>query len=132
MIDRTGSANSPAPAPVSPARTGAGKGQNQLGESDFLQLLVTQLKYQDPMQPTDDKQFIAQLAQFSALEQSQAQTKWSQMTFALGLVGRTVSFTGSDGQADSGLVKAVKVASGKPVLSIGGKDVTIEQVVSAE
>ncbi|MFI5337002.1 MAG: flagellar hook capping FlgD N-terminal domain-containing protein, partial [Opitutales bacterium] len=40
-----------------------------LGEQDFLQLLSTQLQNQDPMQPMDDTQFIAQMAQFSSLQQ---------------------------------------------------------------
>ncbi len=40
-----------------------------LGKDAFLQLLVTQMQYQDPLAPTDDTQFIAQLAQFTALEQ---------------------------------------------------------------
>jgi flagellar basal-body rod modification protein FlgD len=42
---------------------------NGLGQDAFLQLLVTQLQHQDPMQPQDDSQFLAQLAQFSSLEQ---------------------------------------------------------------
>lgn len=116
---------------LSAVSAGAGKGGGQLGESDFLQLLVTQLRYQDPMQPMDDKQFIAQLAQFSALEQAQAQTRWSQMTFGLGLVGRTIDYTGSDGQARSAVVKAVRLVQGNPVLSLGDSDVTIDQVISA-
>ena len=51
----------------------------QLGEADFLKLLVTQLENQDPMNPMDNQQFIAQLATFSSLEQlisiNQAVTK---------------------------------------------------------
>jgi flagellar basal-body rod modification protein FlgD len=43
----------------------------KLGKQDFLQLLVTQLKYQDPLQPSDNEQFVAQLAQFSNLEGTQ-------------------------------------------------------------
>ena len=40
-----------------------------LGQNAFLQLLVTQLQHQDPLQPQDDTQFLAQLAQFTSLEQ---------------------------------------------------------------
>lgn len=46
-------------------------GNQQLGESDFLNLLVTQLQAQDPLNPMDSTQFTAQLAQFSSLEQLQ-------------------------------------------------------------
>ena len=49
-----------------PVATGS---QQQLGRNDFLQLLVTKLRYQDPLNPASDEDFIAQLAQFSSLEQ---------------------------------------------------------------
>ena len=49
-----------------PIATGS---QQQLGRNDFLQLLVTKLRYQDPLDPASDEDFIAQLAQFSSLEQ---------------------------------------------------------------
>ena len=48
-----------------------GPGQQQLDKDAFMQLLVTQLKNQDPLAPTDNQEFIAQLAQFSSLEEMQ-------------------------------------------------------------
>ncbi len=53
---------SPAPAPAAPSTVSG------LGEDAFMQLLITELQHQDPTQPQDDSQLLAQLAQFSSLE----------------------------------------------------------------
>ena len=51
--------------------------KQELGAEDFMQLLAVQMQNQDPMAPMEDTAFIAQMAQFSALEQSQATTdRW--------------------------------------------------------
>ncbi len=79
-------------------------GGSVLGKEDFLQLLVTQFKYQDPLNPMEDKEFIAQLAQFSALEQQmntnenmgamlQLQSQ-QQMISAASFIGKEVSARG--------------------------------------
>ena len=59
---------------------------NGLGREAFLQLLVTQLQHQDPMKPQEDGEFIAQLAQFSSLEQlTTVNTKLTSIATALGV-----------------------------------------------
>jgi len=85
-----------------------GTGSTQdLGKDDFLELLVTKLQYQDPMNPMEDEAFIAQLAQFSSLEQMNniadainQSNQWDflQMqslnnTMASGLIGKEVKAT---------------------------------------
>ena len=104
----------------------------------FLQLLVAQMKYQDPMNPTDSSQFLAQSAQFTSLEKMQdvadrtAQLVSSQMAFgASGLVGRTVSWTNSDGVQNTGPVTGVQFGGADgPTLEVNGTSVALGQVQS--
>lgn len=79
-------------------------GGSELGKEDFLKLLVTQFQYQDPLNPMEDKEFIAQLAQFSALEQQMTMNESmqqmvevqerQQMISAASYIGREVSARG--------------------------------------
>jgi flagellar basal-body rod modification protein FlgD len=123
---------------VSTTDKGATTTTSKSGDKDmFLQLLVAQMKYQDPMNPTDSSQFLAQSAQFTALEKMQnvadqtAQLVQSQMAFgASSLVGRTISWTGADGSPLSGTVSGVTFGTAGPTLDVGGTSVPISQVQS--
>ena len=98
----------------------------------FLQLLVAQMKYQDPTNPTDSSQFLAQSAQFTSLEKMQSiadQTGLllgSSLAFgASGLVGRTVTYTLDDGTEGTGTVSGVQFGTSGPVLSVGDVEVPV-------
>src|SRR4051794_25200827 len=125
-------------APAAGTDTGATTTTSKSADKDmFLQLLVAQMKYQDPMNPTDSSQFLAQSAQFTALEKMQAvadqtaQLVASQMAFgASGLVGRTVSWTTADGVARSGSVTGVTFGTDGPLLDVGDSQVAMSQVQS--
>ncbi len=80
--------------------------QQDLGRDQFLKLLMTQLQNQDPTSPMEDKQFIAQMAQFSSLEQMTNLS--SEFTRVAGLI--------SSGQAVSLLGREVAVTSGDTVI----------------
>ena len=111
-----------------------------LGKDDFLKLLVTQMQNQDPMNPTDSKESIAQLAQFSSLEQmtniatamntlSESMTNFSQqssLTQGAALIGKWVSGVDTDGKTIiEGTVEAVKWLDGDPKLQIRKVDGTL-------
>ena len=96
-----------------------------MGEQDFLQLLVAQLKNQDPLQPMDDKDFMAQLAQFSTLDQitsmNKALTAFTSnnlMSQASTFLGKEVDGLGANG-AVHGTVTGVSVIDGQTVLEVG-------------
>ncbi|MBH1941990.1 hypothetical protein I5677_13900 [Mobilitalea sibirica] len=108
--------------------------KNELGKDAFLQLLVTQMKYQDPLKPNTDTEFIAQLATFSQLEQIQNLGAISTNTQAFGLVGKNVivkteSKTGNTSYI-SGRVDFVNMSGGKAQMSIDGNLYPIEQLDS--
>ncbi len=107
----------------------------QLGKDDFLNLLVTQLRYQNPLEPTDDKEFIAQMAQFSSLEQMQNMNSTMANSEAFGLVGKYVTATTTDEKTKEvstveGQVSTVKMSKGKVYLSVGNKDVELSSVTN--
>lgn len=122
--------NSSTRTSTSTATASSGMAQ-QLGSQEFLQLLVTQLRYQDPLNPIDDRDFLAQLAQFTALEQMTEQARWAKMTFGLGLVGNQVTYRTDEGEVLTGVVEALRIESGTPLLSLGDREITLDQVLGA-
>ena len=101
----------------------------------FLKLMVEQLKNQDPMNPTDSSAFLAQTAQFTSLEKLEAvaaqsaQSLTAQMAFgASGLVGRSITYTGTDGTESSGTVDSVRFTSTGPLLGGNGAEIDLASV----
>jgi flagellar basal-body rod modification protein FlgD len=110
-----------------PSTTTTSAAGNSLGKDTFLKLLVAQMRQQNPMDPTDDKEMIAQMTQFSMLEQmtnmatANAQiVSSSKMGQAVTLLGRTVTYLGGDGVAQTGTVDQVRLVEGEPQLTVGG------------
>jgi flagellar basal-body rod modification protein FlgD len=95
-----------------------------LGLQDFLKILLTQLNYQDPLKPMDNQEFMAQMAQFTALEQSQRlNDKLDQLITnqaalqSVGLIGRTVDITGNHGNV-TGTVTSLSLQGEAPAISV--------------
>lgn len=107
---------------------------DQFGKDTFLKLLVAQLKYQNPMDPSNGAEFLAQTAQFTQVEKlGDLSTKLSQVVSgdqllgATSLLGRTVSWS-DNGTTQSGVVTGTHLGSAGPVLRVGNQDVPLSAV----
>ena len=101
-----------------PAATTTTPSSNAVSYNTFLQLLIAEMKNQDPTNPTDTSQYMSQFAQLSSVEQAmQTNSKLdallssSALTQANGLIGRTVSFTDSSGATVAGKIASVSINS---------------------
>ncbi|RYF52378.1 MAG: flagellar hook capping protein [Comamonadaceae bacterium] len=96
-----------------------------MGMEDFLKILLTQLTYQDPLKPMDNQEFMAQMAQFTSLEQTQQlNEKMSTLISnqaalqSVGLIGRTVDITTATGTSVTGNVTALSLTGDAPALTV--------------
>ncbi len=110
----------------------------ELGKNEFLKLLVAQMQYQDPLNPMDNKESIAQFAQFSSLEQMQnlndsfnkmaSEQKISNMVAGAQFIGMTVE-ANKDDKTISGIVVSSSFKDGSPMLRVrkdDGKEELVE------
>lgn len=98
---------------------------NTIDQEGFIKLFLTQLQFQDPLEPVDNREFLAQLAQFSNLEQSrqlslntESLLTMSSASQALTLLDRPVDVLQSQGNSISGTVKAVQFTAAGPELTV--------------
>ena len=113
-----------------------------IGMQDFVKILLTQLSYQDPLKPMDNQQFMAQMAQFTNLQQTQ-QLNDSIKTLitnqaalqSVGLIGKTVDINTQSGTA-SGTVSALSLSGEAPMITVRTStgatltDISLSQIIS--
>ena len=109
--------------------------QKALGQADFLKLLTVQLQSQDPMKPMEDTSFMAQMAQFSALQQSSEMAKDISslhddfaLQSAAGMIGRQVTLNTTNGLV-TGLVQSVDASTGNVNVNVDGTAYPLSKVV---
>jgi flagellar basal-body rod modification protein FlgD len=95
------------------------RADGSLGENQFLDLMMDQLKAQDPTNPADPTAFLSELANFSSLEQQTNIATAQSQGSAFGLIGKTVTATDSSGKVVTGVVGKVDILSGTPTLTVG-------------
>jgi len=109
--------------------------QKTLGQQDFLKLITVQLTKQDPMKPMEDTAFIAQMAQFTSLEQTNSLVKEfglmrssTDFSAASALLGREVSIANTDGSEVTGAVTSVEAGQHGPMLFINNAGYPLSSV----
>jgi len=114
-----------------------GEPGGKLGKDEFLKLLISQMQNQDPLKPMDSAATIAQLAQFSSLEQMQnmstqmeSQRKENAVTSAVALTGQAVSVVLASGASTYGVVDSVVWEDGQANISINGNIFPASDIVS--
>lgn len=112
----------------------AATGNNQfVSQNTFLTLLITQLENQDPMNPQDSSQFVAQLAQFSSLEQMTQVNQEMESVLensVTGLIGQTVTVADSNSQSGfvSGQVSGIVYYSNGPAVQVNGTNYPLSAI----
>jgi flagellar basal-body rod modification protein FlgD len=122
-------------------KTTAKSNGSTLGKDDFLKILITQLKNQDPMQPLQDKEFIAQMAQFTSVEQltnmaTEMKALRQTLGFASGLIGKEVSWSSSDSTGKqvvkSGVVDSITFKEGTQYANVKGEEISLDKLLKIE
>jgi flagellar basal-body rod modification protein FlgD len=118
-------------------KTTTDAGSKSVADQDtFLKLLVAQLKYQDPTNPADSTQFLAQTAQFTQVEklgQIAEMMQAQQLIGASALVGRTVTYQDANGVTQTGTVTKTKLnGDSEPTLVVGNTDVQLSKVTEVQ
>ena len=109
---------------------------SQLGQNQFLQLLVAQMKSQDPLEPTSNQEFLGQLAQFSTLSGIETLNanfsdlmSLQDLTQGSSLIGKKISYTNSSNQTVSGNVQGIAMSNGKLQVQVGSDSVTLDKIL---
>ena len=103
---------------------------NALTQKDFLQLMVTQMQNQNPLDPQSDTQMAAEMAQFTSLQQSSAMSTSLAMMQADSLLGSTVNIQVDSQTMTNGVVQGVVLQNGTPRILVNGSAYNLNQVIS--
>ncbi len=127
----------PMSAPTSAAASSSDASVGGLDSNSFLQLLVAQLRHQDPLKPTDSTTYITQEAQFSMVQsmnalakQNEALLRSQQMQEAVSFIGKSVTYVDANGVVNNGIVSSASPGSDGAVVRIGGAQVPVTSITA--
>ncbi len=130
----------PAVASASPSTSSGSDALGSASSDTFLKLLVAQLQYQDPMNPADSTQFLAQTAQFTEVEKLTSMDTTltndlatRQEALATSLIGDQVTMAGGPNGTDiTGVVTGMRLSADGPVLTVNGQQINLNQLQSVQ
>ncbi|MTI86004.1 MAG: hypothetical protein FH756_19430 [Firmicutes bacterium] len=112
------------------------KPTQELDKNAFMQILVNQLKYQNPMEPQDSETFINQMVQLSTMEQMSNLTanmermlQSNEFNRAVSLIGHQVTALNTNGEVVEGTIEKVSMAAGEPRLVVNNSEYSMGQIV---
>jgi len=104
----------------------------QLGQNDFLKLMIAQLQAQDPLQPANTNEYVTELAQFTQVEQTTNLANASELSGAVQLIGRTVNYSGSGGGGTGKVESIQSTSSGTTVTVEGTPGITLASITEVK
>jgi flagellar basal-body rod modification protein FlgD len=91
-----------------------------LNQNDFLKLMIAQLQAQNPLEPGNSNEYVNELAQFTQVEQTTNLASASELSGAVQLIGRSVSYDNASGEAATGTVQSVQSSSAGTTVTVEG------------
>ena len=106
--------------------------KGELGQNDFLKLMIAQLQAQDPLNPGNTNEYVTELAQFTQVEQTTNLANASELSGAVQLIGRTVNYSAAGG-GGTGQVESIQSSSSGTTVTVGGKSgITLASITEVQ
>lgn len=107
--------------------------KSSLDVTDFMNLMITQMTNQDFLNPTDNTEYMAQLAQFSSMQEMQKLAEYSKTNYAASLLGQTVTVAkneiGGDVSKSTGVISSVSLVNNEFTVTVEGKSYSLNQIM---
>ena len=130
-MSTTSAVNSSSSATTASSTTSSSS-SNSLDFEEFVQILATELKYQDPDDPVSGTEYVSQMAQISSLSALSSMNSTLNNATAYGLIGQTVSYSSTDTSGNTvtgtGTVKSVTVSGSSTYVNVGGTTVNYDDI----
>jgi flagellar basal-body rod modification protein FlgD len=111
------------------------QGSNLFGNSDFMMMLMAQMRNQNPMDPMDNKDLLGQVTSLNSLQELQSIKTWmqemvlaNQASYAANLLGKNVTADLGNGRLVQGVVSAASWEDGKMMLQVGAQEIPLSAV----